>query len=149
MKTDVAEIELQKVVKDLKDNYHKLGLKASGEYEEALWGEIKKNGDVTELIVWGAPHGHYMEHGRGKTTNAGGGVPLIDLIKEWIRVKGLTLNPYAVTKKIHNEGIKVPNKYNRGKVISDVINNDRIREIKDKVSSGIIEKAYSNVLNKF
>jgi len=148
MKTDVAEIELQKVVQDLKDNYYRLGLKASGKYEEALRYEVKKNGDVTELIVWGAPHGYYMEHGRGATTSAGSGVPLIEIIKEWIRVKGLTLNPYAVTKKIHNEGIRVPNKFNKGKVISDVINNDRIKEIKDKVSSGIIEKAYSNVLNK-
>src|SRR6056297_2539561 len=99
MKTDVAEIELSKVIKDLKDNYHKLGLKASGEYEDALRQEIKKNGDVTELIVWGAPHGYYMEHGRGATTNAGSGVPLIEIIKEGNRVKALAFTPDPQTKR--------------------------------------------------
>ena len=53
---------------------------------------------------------------------------------EWMKVKGVTdINPWMAARKIVREGIKVPNKYNKGGVISGVINEKWIDDLNDKI----------------
>lgn len=56
-----------------------------------------------------AEHIIFLEDGRGPTKPGAtqGDDSLVDIIKDWINVKGLDLNPYAVAKKIHKEGTKL------------------------------------------
>lgn len=112
---------LERFKKDLIANYDKLGLRASGKFAESLNYEIKGE----KLTMYGSHHSLYMENGRGA-----GGFPPLRAIEEWIEVKqGLPAIfvekkkqfAFIIARKIANEGIKVPNKYNEGKVISDVV----------------------------
>lgn len=100
------------------ENYQRLGLKASGEYEQSLYYTIEKN----KLTMFGAKHSVFMELGRGS-----GKFPPIKAIEDWIDVKkGLPSAFYEkkkqfafiIARKIANEGITVPNQYNKGKAVS-------------------------------
>lgn len=145
----MGEIEkwIEGVKSDLVKSYRNKKLRASGNFERQLTTKVETNGRITKATLLGVDYGYYMEHGRGVTKRAGTGVKLIDVIKEWIKVKGLShLNPYAVTKKIHEEGIKVPNKYNPGKVISSVINDKMIDKFLDDYADKKIISIHSEIL---
>lgn len=112
---------LERFKRDLIANYDKLGLRASGKFAESLEYKIQGN----KLTMFGAYHSLIMEDGR----NAGGFPPLKS-IEEWIEnKKGLPAIfvekkkqfAFIIARKIAKEGIKVPNKYNAGKVVSDVV----------------------------
>ena len=140
----------QKLVFDLSNSIQQKGLRASGRLQKSLTYEIKQQDEKFILIVSGKRYIGALEFGRKPSRRNEGG-KLLDAIKQWIKDKGLNLNPYAVTKKIHKFGIKVPNKYNKGNVVSDVFNQKRIDEIKKdlaKIYSGEIKTAISNVLKK-
>ena len=151
MKIDRAEINktvfywLLIAKKDLIENYDRLGLRASGKYEKDLEvTETKTGGNIKSAKHWGA-----MEYGRKKSENEGP-TPLWKIITEWVKIKGITPQYgtieqmiFAITKKIHKFGIKVPNKYNAGKVVSSVITDDRIDRLVEAIKKNVI-----NGLNK-
>ena len=109
--------------------YDELGLRASGEYEDSLTPEVTKSA----MTMWGAKHAWQMEHGR-----RAGKFPPRQAIEDWIEVKrGL---PYIwrgkkeqfaflIARKIANEGITVPNKYNKGRVIDEVVQDFLAKDI--------------------
>lgn len=101
--------------------YIELGLKASGSYEEELESEVLPN----KLIMWGAGHSYFMENGRNS-----GKFPPKNVIEDWIENKdGLPAVfkekkkqfAFLIARKIATEGIKVPNEYNKGNVVSAVV----------------------------
>ncbi|WP_407324034.1 hypothetical protein R5O24_02810 [Tenacibaculum maritimum] len=101
--------------------YDELGLRASGKYEDELEVQVKGN----TLTMWGAYHSIFMESGRGS-----GGFPPRKAIEDWIETKD-GLPPifkekkrqfaFIIARKIAEEGITVPNEYNKGKVVSEVL----------------------------
>lgn len=133
--------------------YDELGLRASGKYAEELEAEITE----TNLRMWGAIHSTYMENGR----DAGPSDyrKIAPFMLQWIEVKdGLPSIFYekkhsmafAIAHKVANEGITVPNEFNKGEVISAVVNdflaNDIIilldflgEEMTGPITSGIIQ----------
>lgn len=113
-----AEIMVERLIK----RYDELGLRASGEYDESLRIQITDE----SMIIFGAAHAKFMEKGR-----AAGGMPPIPSILRWMDVKPGVSFPsdqkerrriaWAIATKIANQGIKVPNEHNKGKVISAVV----------------------------
>jgi hypothetical protein len=108
--------------------YIELGLKASGEYEESLEVETSPN----KGIIWGADHAYFMENGRssGKFPPYNPETGTFDEISEWVDNKGILPDDfkenkkvfvYLIARKIATEGIKVPNEHNKGKVVSEVV----------------------------
>lgn len=102
--------------------YDELGLRASGQYAEELHYIITEE----SMIIMGASHAKFMEHGR-----RAGGRPPIPSILRWMDVKpGLSFPSeqrerrriaFAIATKIAQRGIQVPNQFNQGKVISMVV----------------------------
>lgn len=125
--------------------YDELGLRASGEYEEALEPEATP----TKMIMWGADHSEYMENGRGagKFPPYNPDTGTFDEISEWVDNKGILPAAfsenkkafvYLVARKIATEGIKVPNEHNKGKVITAVVDDFLANDL-DKMISEIGE----------
>ncbi len=123
--TKYARIIIEKLIA----KYDELGLRASGLYAEELEYEV----DRTTLIIWGAFHSQFMESGR----RAGGRPPIPSIIR-WIETKkGLPPSmlrdkrrvAFAIANKIAKEGIDVPNQYNRGEVITMVVNEFLAKDI--------------------
>ncbi len=132
-----------KYLKELKNKliqkYDELGLRASGEFENELEYKVEKD----NLKILGAPHSYYMDKGR-----ASGGFPPISTIEDWIENKD-NLPPifkekkkqfaFLIARKIANEGIQVPNKYNKGHVVDEVVNSFLAEDIHHMIEEFGIE----------
>lgn len=113
------------IVRKLILTYDEMGLRASGKFERELETQIY-NG--TKLVILGSQHSGAMESGIRPSKSKYGPVRAI---RQWLDDKK-NLPPsmlrdkksmaFAIAKKIAKEGIKVPNQFNEGEVISKVIN---------------------------
>lgn len=144
----------KQTITDLIANYDKLGLRASGSYAKALRHEVIKTNVGYNLVIWGKSYGEFMENGRGATrgsrpSSKGQPGELITAIKQWVKDKHIDISPYAITAKIHRDGIKVPNKFNKGGVISGVINKKYIDDMLQDLSTGRLNYYFSEVLSNF
>lgn len=129
--------------------YVELGLRASGDYEQQL--EPKVEGDT--LIMLGAFHSQFMEHGREP-----GKFPPRKVIEDWIDTK--TSLPaifrekksqfaFLIARKIAKEGIKVPNQFNQGEVVSSVVNDflaNDLQEMIDELGPIYLKRIQSDVV---
>lgn len=98
--------QVQGEIIDLALSFQPYPMNASGKTLQSL--EVVPSETGGKLIA--ADHIIFLETGRGPTSPTGPypeGEKLIDIISEWISEKGLDMNPYAVTKKIHKEGTRL------------------------------------------
>lgn len=145
----IYEKYLERLRIKLITKYDELGLRASGEFEDELEGEITKS----SMIMWGAPHSYYMEKGRGA-----GGFPPLKAIEDWIEVKqGIPAIfeekkrqfAFIIARKIAQEGITVPNQFNKGKLIEDVVNDflaDDIYEMLEELGDVFLSRIRADVV---
>ncbi|WP_445454098.1 hypothetical protein [Flavobacterium sp. 25HG05S-40] len=129
--------------------YEELGLRASGKYAQELQADVQ--GD--KLIMFGAYHSQFMEHGREP-----GKFPPRKVIEEWIDTKqGLpaifrekkSQFAFLIARKIAKEGIKVPNQFNKGAVVSSVVDDflgNDIQEMLQELGPNILSRIQSDVV---
>lgn len=128
--TEVIKNWMEELKRDLVAEYDRLKLRASGNYEQSL---VPFNTDK-RAILYGAKYAYQMENGRLPGT-----YPPRKAIEDWIDAKGLKYDipksslAFLIQRKIFREGIKVPNKYNDGGVLSNVITEDRIQRLVDEL----------------
>jgi len=140
-----------KAVKDLIDNYNKLGLRASGRYARELKSIVTTSGTKTNLKITGPIEAYFMEHGRGpnKVQNHQAVKNLGWYLQQWVADKGIDVNPYAAAHKIVYQGITVPNPNNPGGVISDIINDQWFAELNKVIGLDVITRIESDILKQF
>jgi hypothetical protein len=101
--------------------YDDMGLRASGSFEEGLEPEVTKS----SMIMWGSGHTYYMVKGR-----AAGKFPPKQAIEDWIDVKESLPSifkekkrqfAFIIARKIAQEGIQVPNAFNKGDLVDSVV----------------------------
>lgn len=145
MLKDLIQKEALKVETELINNYKRLGLKASGKWANELETQVEFNGDNVNIKWIGTDYSQFMAHGREKNKNQDKksiksfvGWAGNTFLKQWVKDKGLTLNPFAVAYNIATKGIKIPNANNQGGVISDVINENRLTDFAKIVESEIV-----------
>ena len=121
--------------------YNSMGLKASGSFENGLSTET----DESSTKIWTVPHTWFMVEGRGSNSSQDKdkvkkwvGWAGSTFLKKWVSDKGLDISPFAVAWKIAREGIKVPNQYNDGTLISSVINDNSIERLLSEMGTYII-----------
>ena len=122
----------ERTKQELIDNYKSMGLKASGAFEDGLSTET----DESSTKIWTVPHTWFMVEGRGRNSSQDKdkvkkwvGWAGSTFLKKWVDDKGLDISPFAVAYKIAREGIRVPNQYNDGTLISSVINDNSIERL--------------------
>ena len=150
---------INKLKKQLVDEYDNLGLRASGRYEK----EIEEILKLDNIKLFGVFYSYFMEFGRGPNKNPEDYKKLAPAIYDWIEQKdGLPAffkqnqksMSFAIAYNIANYGIKVPNKYNKGQVISKVIEKFVNEEIPNMLSElelievNRIESDFVNDLSK-
>ena len=126
----------ERTKQELIDKYKSMGLKASGAFEDGLSTETNES----RTQIWTVPHTWYMVNGRGKNSSQDKeavrkwvGWAGSTFLKKWVDDKGLSISPFAVAYKIAREGIRVPNQYNDGTLISSVINDNSIDRLLSKM----------------
>lgn len=85
----------------LMEDFKKIIPRVTGRTQDSLRIEVDEEGNI--LTMWGEESLATLEEGRGPTRRSGPG-DVINNIKEWIRIKGLDLNPFAVAFNIHKYG---------------------------------------------
>jgi hypothetical protein len=130
-----------RIAKGLQDSIKSKGLTATGQTSKSIQYRIKETGFITSLEILSHLALLVLEKGRSPNRSSGGG-GLKSGIETWVDAKPII--PYdpkitkkqlvfLITRKIAREGIKVPNRYNKGNVISDVINDKLIDQIVKEV----------------
>jgi len=128
-----------------KASYESKGIKASGKWGESLATFI--NGDSVGVT---AEFNSSIMISKGRKA---GSYSNIDALKEWIRVKeGLPQafknNPdkfaFIIARNHFKNGVKIPNKYNKGKVLSEPLD-EFIREHLPKMWSELGESYFFNL----
>jgi len=124
----------------LRQEYNSSGRKASGYFGEHIDVEMyDEGGRMRTPLYVGA-----LVFGRKPTSSGGGGGgrSLYSMILDWIKVKGITPdNPkmtdntlaYLITRKIHKQGIKVPNQYNDGKLLDNTFTAESVQDLKSEL----------------
>jgi hypothetical protein len=114
--------------------YDELGLRASGKYADELEAQVQPK----KMIMLGASHSEFLENGR-----SAGGFPPRSAIENWIETKqGLPAIfrekkkqfAFLIARKIARDGIKVPNEFNKGKVISAVVDDFLANDIDEMIT---------------
>ncbi|MCK9281338.1 MAG: hypothetical protein M0P71_12005 [Melioribacteraceae bacterium] len=138
---------------DLAANYNKLGLRASGQWERDLETNIEERPTGYTAEILGSAYTGVLESGRKPNTNknpesirAWVGWAGSTFLKEWVQRKGIQANPFAVAWKIARKGITVPNRFNAGGLVSDVITEERIQKLLEGISLVMITEVRSDVL---
>ncbi|MFA7361921.1 MAG: hypothetical protein WC139_12890 [Candidatus Kapaibacterium sp.] len=144
MITDEMNLTKELIIKSYKDK----GLKASGKFERDLEVVITESGSLIKAKLLGSYHSYFMQYGRRPNSDqslsqARG---LGKILEQWVKDKGISVNPYAAAWKIVHEGIKVPNSYNPGGVVSDVANETWLKGISDRLISRQTELIRSEIL---
>lgn len=117
---------MEQTRQDLIKSYQDKGLKASGRYAKGLTFEVSDDGKVLKAFMESEHYVWYMEQGRkpNKEKTAKQARSLGHILEQWVKDKGISVNPYAAAWKIVREGIQVPNRYNPGDVVEDVVTNE-------------------------
>jgi hypothetical protein len=143
---------LEKSESKLIDAYDVLGLRASGRFAQSLESFVfdLPDGNLRGRIE-GVDYTQFMVNGRGRNRKqspeqlaAWVGWAGSTFLKQWVRDKGLNISPYAVAWKIAKEGIKVPNRYNKGTLLSMVFTSQWYAELSRNVASATIETKLLN-----
>ncbi len=135
-------------INDLVANYIRMGLKAFGTFER----ETKSIVSDRRLIIEAPYHARIMQDGREP-----GKAPPPEAILKWVRLGKIVKRgkisdeslAYLIGRKIAREGIKVPNKYNIGGVISDILTDGRIEELTEELLSRQVEEIKFETINRY
>lgn len=138
----------ERTKQELIDKYRSMGLKASGLFEKELQTETSEN----KTQIWTAEHTWFMVNGRGGNSKQSPddvkkwvGWAGSTFLKKWVSDKGLDISSFAVAWKIAREGIKVPNKYNDGTLITSVIDDNSINNLLSKMGIYVITDIKSEI----
>lgn len=154
---EILQEEMEALAKDIVKEYDRLGLRASGKFEKEIEAQATDKGGK----VLGSFHSTFMRFGRGPTRGTGRvpGGSLREVIRKWIDDKRIQPRPtdtgrettkdqlaFLIARKIHREGIDVPNPYNAGGLVSNVFTPARIASILAKVGPQYYGEARDGIL---
>lgn len=144
------------VEQELIQNYNKLGLRASGAWASSISNEQKTTQTNINVKIFGNDYTQYLENGRGKNKNQSPeglrkwvGWAGSTFLKDWVKAKGKNISPFAIAYKIAREGIKVPNANNKGGLVTDVITDQKIKQLYKEVGGVLINEIKSDIINDF
>lgn len=143
--TDIQKIVTAYMVDATKELITKnkvMGLRASGKFERGLSVTVDDTGAGT-LRAFIESEGHVIFMQQGRAANKDQSFQQVKnlgwYLKEWVKQKGIDVNPYAAAYKIVHEGIRVPNAFNQGGLVDSVINENWFQGLFDEIRDAMIE----------
>jgi hypothetical protein len=148
---------LDEVIADLKTNYIQMGLKASGKWGEELDPKVEQTQTGIKAKVLGLDYTEWIANGRqpNKDQSKARGFAAWaskpnGAIYNWCKAKGVdTVAAFPIALKIAKKGWQVPNTYNKGGLVTDVINETKIKSLTDRFMIYYLENARSEVIKQW
>lgn len=136
-------------------SYEREGLRASGRWAKSLEGSTKQDGSIVKSVILGEAYTGALVGGRGASKSSGGSsITLRQAIRQWIDDKNI--NPagkiskdslaFLIARKIHRDGIKVPNRYNSGNLVNNAFTANDIAELEKIIVNELAESMRVEVL---
>ena len=133
----------KQIVTDLQGSMSSKRLDASGDTSRSISYEVEETLTKAILRIMANRSIGALQHGR-----RAGRMPPRDVIRQWIDSKPISLTDgmtkdqlaFLIQRKIGRDGIKVPNRFNPGGVISDIINDQLIDKIFKEVKLASINR---------
>ena len=135
-------------------SYDSKGIRASGNWANELEGKSEIGLSSYNVKILGAKYTGVLTDGRKPNENQSNlkvwvGWAGSTFLKDWVQRKGINASPFAVAWKIGREGIKVPNQFNPGGLIDDVMTRQRINKLIDQIGFVILGDLKSDVIKQF
>lgn len=153
---DILKNYAERSERGLIANYDRLGLRASSAWAEALESEVSVKKGKYNVIFLGKSYTEQLEIGRRpneKRTHE-------ELVKfaawsvnawvnDWLKNKGLNLNAFGVAYNIEKFGIKVPNRFNDGGLVSNVFTPENLKKLNREISLFFVSEVKSDIKGLF
>lgn len=107
---------LTAIMVDIKLTQMDKGIIASGRSAASLKVVVTEGQNFTAAGLTGEGYFHFQDQGRKP-----GALPNVQAIEEWIKVKGLDLNPWAVAKSIAKKGTVIFRDRNKGLQLDKIV----------------------------
>lgn len=147
---------LNGIEQDLIKNYNRLGLRASGEWEKSLEQFTEVKSGKLKAGILGNDYTYFMENGRGpnkdqnpETLKKWVGWAGSTFLDKWVKDKRINVDPFAAAYSIARRGIQVPNRYNAGGLVSDVVTKQRVYELNKSLIGYFAEDLKSTIIKTF
>lgn len=131
------------------DKYNNMGLRASGQFERELENDVEISDSKISVKFKAPEYSYNLIYGR-----RAGKMPPRAAILKWIDDKKIAFSgikkeslAFLIQRKIGNEGIKVPNQYNSGELLSAF--DDKVNDVESYLSDYILPQIESRVIKKF
>ena len=148
----IVDTWISNIKKDLLKRYNKLGYKASGDWGKSLSEDVSFKSDKVMVSMEANKYSEQMEFGRSKNKNQNQealrkfvGWAGSTVIADWVKNKGLNLNPYAVAYSIAVNGWKAK-KDSKGGLVSGAVTQDKVDELNRSLTLGYIDDFKSEIL---
>lgn len=148
---EILTKELEALKNDLAAKYRELGMRASGEWEDALETEVSQSGHDLKGLIWGFDYSQQLDSGRSS-----GKQPPSSVIEQWIKDKGIASQieksisisslAFLIARKIGREGWKRQG-YGGVELITQVVTPERIQAIIDKMSDVYLPNFTNEIIN--
>lgn len=145
----------KEIIQYLEKNYLRLKLKASGNWTKQLESFYSEEKNRYDFGILGEKYTSFIEYGRLANLNQTPsairkwvGWAGSTFIKQWTKDKGIPeIASYAIAYKIARQGWKVPNRFNAGGLVSDVITEKRIDTLVDNVFGAKLLEVKTELIN--
>lgn len=156
--SEILQTEFELIRQDLIKKHNELGMKASGKFEDNLEVLYKEIENRIIISIQGMRYTGALQFGRGPTsTSQVSNPPLIEMIEEWIKVKGIRpiessistrQLAFLITRKIHKEGTRY---FREGgtDLVSSVITEKRMDSILQKIEKVSINIYTDSILKQY
>ena len=150
--TDIQQWESQGT-KTLTQSYLEKGFKASGNWPRELEWINTLTPFRINIKLLGADYTDFMINGRGPTAEgAPAGDPTLQtIIEKWVKDKGVSANPYAITKSIHEHGTQQYRNPDpkKKRLLEDAIPDKSLNELIDIIRKDTIARITINIQKTF
>lgn len=145
---EALELLGDRLVEEVRQSQRRKGLAASGRSARSTRKEVSANREIKVLRLLGVGYWRFQQNGRGPGRSPRPSRQMVESITQWVKDKGLDIPPYAIAMKIQREGIRVPNRFNPGGVLSEPLNKQRVTSLlKVSIRSSLIDSARSLLFN--
>jgi len=155
--SSIAQDWVDGIIEELQKEYVQQGRKASGNWGRELESKIVENAASINIKILAPEYTGAFEFGRSKSS---GGVKgqgkLKDIIEKWIENKNISYSgitkkslAFVIARKIHREGIKVPNDYNKGGLVTSVITDKKIAELGKSLQGMYVASIKSDLIKQW
>ncbi len=158
--TDVIEKWLNDNKIKLIENYYRLNLKASGNWERELETFSEVSETKIRLGFTGSYYTYWLQNGRKPTKKGSEPGKLKDIISQWIKDKGIKARDgishesltFLITRKIHKRGWPPGGENNKGarnRLVTHIINKRSITALLSEISGVLKAELKSDIINNY